>query len=298
MAARAVDAARAVGLDIAGIDVLARDIARPLEEQRGAVVEVNAGPGLRMHLEPSAGKPRPVGEVIVNMLFTEGQTGRIPMVAVSGDNSRTTTRLLAHLLARPGQVVGLACADGLYVAGRQIDSRDGAGADGARAVLLNPRVSVAVLETARESVLREGLGFDRADVVVLTGRDHGDVERVLMQAVAPTGTAVLDAADPVATGLANDCPGSLLVFSRDPTVAGLVAQRQRGGRWASVGEGAVILGEGRREVCRAPVQGRGAAFQTEHVLAAAAAAWALGVPPGEVCGGLESFTGEPQRIPV
>src|SRR5262249_36154769 len=122
VAARAVDAARAVGLDIVGIDVLATDISRPLEEQRGAVVEVNAGPGLRMHLEPSQGKPRPVGEAIVDRLFPQGQMGRIPIAAVTGAGQTTTARLLAHLLARPGVVVGLACGDGLYVGGRRIDA--------------------------------------------------------------------------------------------------------------------------------------------------------------------------------
>src|SRR5262249_41748200 len=141
-AARAVEAARAVGLDIAGVDVVVMDISRPLEEQRGAVVEINAGPGLRMHLEPSSGQPRPVGDAIVSTLFAEGQTGRIPLIAVTGVNGKTTTtRLIAHLLQvsaewragsvsdrsapvadAPGSPVGVAmtCTDGIYIDGRRI----------------------------------------------------------------------------------------------------------------------------------------------------------------------------------
>src|SRR5262249_55409915 len=143
-----------------GVDVVATDVGRPLEEQRGAVVEVNAGPGLRMHLEPSSGQPRPVGEAVVGLLFPEGRTGRIPLVAVTGVNGKTTTtRLLAHLLRRPGRVVGMTCTDGLYVDGRRIDKRDCSGPRSARAVLLNPMVDAAVLETARGGILREGLGF-------------------------------------------------------------------------------------------------------------------------------------------
>ncbi len=128
VAARAVEAARAVGLDIAGVDVVAVDIERPLESQRGAVVEVNASPGLRMHLEPSAGRPRPVGEAVVASLFPEGQTGRIPLVAVTGVNGKTTTtRLIAHLLRRHDRIIGMACTDGLYIGDRRIETRDCSG---------------------------------------------------------------------------------------------------------------------------------------------------------------------------
>jgi cyanophycin synthetase len=145
-AAAAVAAARAVGLDIAGVDVVAPGIDRPLQESGGAVVEVNAGPGLRMHLEPSAGTPRPVGDAIVNMLFPDGETGRIPIAAVTGVNGKTTTtRLLAHLLTGAGHVVGMACTDGLYAGDRQLDTRDCSGPQSARAALLNPRVTAAVL---------------------------------------------------------------------------------------------------------------------------------------------------------
>jgi cyanophycin synthetase len=319
VAARAVDAARTVGLDIAGIDVLATDIARPLEEQRGAVVEVNAGPGLRMHLVPSAGKPRPVGEAIVDRLFPEGQTGRIPIAAVTGTHGKTTTaRLLAYLLARPGEVVGLACSDGLYISGRRrIDAPAASGLGGARALLLNPRVSVAVLETAPEGILREGLGFDHAHVAVVTGtgwenhlaprgiktlEDLVRAERVLIEAVGPTGTAVLNAANPLVASVGNSFPGSVLIFSHDTTLPALVAQRHRGGRWASVCDGTVTLGEGGQEVSLAPLacirqtHGGRAPFHVDNVLAAVAAAWSLGSRREEIRQALESLTGEPQQV--
>ncbi|HVA48147.1 MAG TPA: cyanophycin synthetase, partial [Pirellulales bacterium] len=165
VAARAIEAARMVGLDVAGVDIVACDIARPLEERGGAVVEVNAGPGLRMHLGPSHGRPRPVAEAIVERMFAPGETGRIPLVAVTGTNGKTTTtRLLAHVLASAGSSVGMACSDGVFIAGRRIEAGDCSGPRSARSVLLNPAVDAAVLETARGGILREGLGFDLCDV--------------------------------------------------------------------------------------------------------------------------------------
>ena len=128
VAARAIDAARVIGLDIAGVDIVARDISRPMEEQGGVVVEVNAGPGLRMHLHPSAGSPRPVGEAIITMMFPEGQNGRIPLVAVTGVNGKTTTtRLIAHIFRATGKTIGMTCSDGIYIDGRRIEAGDCSG---------------------------------------------------------------------------------------------------------------------------------------------------------------------------
>jgi cyanophycin synthetase len=319
VAARAVDAARAVGLDIAGVDIVATDIGRPLEAQRGAVVEVNAGPGLRMHLEPSAGKPRPVAEAVLALLFPEGQTGRIPLVALTGVNGKTTTtRLLAHLLRRPDRVVGMTCTDGMYVGGRRLDSRDCSGPRSARAILLNPSVDIAVLETARGGILREGLGFDRCDVAVVTNIGQGDhlslrgietledlarVKRVVVEAVAPTGTAVLNAEDPLVAAMAGHCPGRVIFFARDGSSAVLAAHRRAGGAAAFVRDGAVVLAEGGREqvllpLARVPLtHGGRVAFQVENVLAAAAAAWSLEVPLDEVRTGLASFQGDARQVP-
>jgi cyanophycin synthetase len=317
--AQMVDAARAVGLDIAGVDVVATDIGRPLDEQRGAVVEVNAGPGLRMHLEPSSGKPRPVGEAIVSLLFPEGQTGRIPVVAVTGVNGKTTTtRLIAHLLRCPGQVVGVTCTDGMYLDGRRVDTRDCSGPRSARAVLLNPRVDVAVLETARGGILREGLGFDVCDVAVVTNIGTGDhlslrgvetvedlarVKRTVVEAVAPWGAAVLNADDWLVLPMAGHCPGGTIWFSRDAGSPVLTAHRATGGRAVFVRDGAVVWAQGEREevltaLARVPLtHGGRVAFQVENVLAAVAAAWALGIPAEAVRAGLDSFAGGPRQSP-
>ena len=263
VAARAVDAAKAVGLDIAGIDVLAVDIGRPLEEQQGAIVEVNAGPGLRMHVEPSSGAPRPVGDAIVDLMFAPGETGRIPIVAVTGSNGKTTTtRFISHLFASQGAVVGMSCTDGIFIGQRRIETGDCSGPKSARAVLMNPRVEAAVLETARGGILREGLGFDLCDVAVVTNLGDGDhlgasdiqtledlarVKRTVIEALAPTGTAVLKADEPLVAAMAEKCPGAVLYFSRHADDPVLGAHRQKNGRVLFVRDGVIIAAEGRRK---------------------------------------------------
>jgi cyanophycin synthetase len=318
-AERAVEAARAVGLDIAGIDLVALDIGRPMEEQGAAVVEVNAGPGLRMHLEPSAGQPRPVGEAVLASLFAEGQTGRIPTVAVTGVNGKTTTtRLIAHLLRGRGLYVGMTCTDGIYLDGRRTQARDCAGPRSAREVFLNLRVEAAVLETARGGILREGLGFDRCDVAVITNIGKGDhlglrgvetteelarVKRVVVENVAPDGTAVLNADDPLVAAMAEHCPGSVIWFSREPAGALVAVQRAAGARAVIARDGDIVLAAGATEevllpLARVPLtQGGRVPFQVENVLAATAAAWALGVPADAIRAGLTSFAGAPGELP-
>jgi cyanophycin synthetase len=318
-AARAVEAARAVGLDIAGVDVVALDIGRPLEEQRGAVVEVNAGPGLRMHLEPSAGQPRPVGQAIVSLLFPEGQTGRIPLIAVTGVNGKTTTtRLLAHLLRAPDRTVGMACTDGLYVGERRILNRDCSGPRSARALLLNPQVDVAVVETARGGILREGLGFDQCQVAIVTNIGEGDhldlrgidnlddlarVKRTVVEAVAPDGVAVLNAADPPVAAMAEHCPGRVIYFARDAAHPVLAVHRGRGERTVFVRSGSIVLAEGEREEILTALEqvpltfGGKIAFQVENVLAACAAVWSLQVSFDAMRTGLASFAGNARQLP-
>ena len=160
VAARAVAAAQMVGLHICGVDMVAETVLRPLEEQGGGFVEVNAAPGLRMHLAPSYGKPRNVGQAMVDKLYAHGDDGRIPTVAVTGTNGKTTTaRLIAHLFTAQGLRVGMTNTDGVYVNGRQIDSGDCSGPKSARNVLLHPEVDAAVFETARGGILREGLSL-------------------------------------------------------------------------------------------------------------------------------------------
>ncbi|RZJ09187.1 MAG: cyanophycin synthetase, partial [Acidovorax sp.] len=229
VAARAIAAAQMVGLHICGVDMVAETVLRPLEEQGGGFVEVNAAPGLRMHLAPSYGKPRNVGQAMVDKLYAHGDDGRIPTVAVTGTNGKTTTaRLIAHLFNAQGLRVGMTNTDGVYVNGRQIDSGDCSGPKSARNVLLHPEVDAAVFETARGGILREGLGFDRCQVAVVTNIGAGDhlglnyittvedlavLKRVIVQNVATTGYGVLNAADPIVAAMAPSCPGKIIFFA-------------------------------------------------------------------------------------
>ncbi|CAG0930936.1 partial Cyanophycin synthetase, partial [Planctomycetaceae bacterium] len=231
LAARAVAAAQMIGLDIAGIDVVCNTVIQPMEEQGGGIVEVNAAPGLRMHLQPSFGKGRPVGEAIVANMYQPGENGRIPLVAVAGTNGKTTTvRLTSHILTLSGKRVGMTNSDGVYIEGQRIDTGDCSGPKSARNVLMHPDVDAAVLETARGGVLREGLAFDRCDVAVVTNIGVGDhlglnyittvedlsvVKRVIVQNVSPQGMAVLNAADPMTARMADACPGAVTFFALD-----------------------------------------------------------------------------------
>lgn len=319
VADRAIEAARVVGLDIAGIDIVAQDISKPLEEQGGVIVEVNAAPGLRMHLQPSAGLSRPVGEAIVNMLFPQGEDGRIPIVAVTGTNGKTTaTRFITHLLKGTGKQIGMTCTDGIYIDDRRIDCDDCSGPQSARTVLLNPSVEMAVFETARGGILREGLGFDRCDVAVVTNIGEGDhlgladigtlemlakVKRCIVDVVKPTGAAVLNAADPYTAAMAEYCPGSVVFFAIDEREPVLANHRAAGGRAVFVRNNAIILADGPQEEIllsleRAPLtHGGRIRFQVENTLAAVAAAWSLGIPLDLIRTRVESFAANMEMAP-
>lgn len=319
VARQCVEAARVIGLDIAGVDVVAQDITQPLQGQRGVIVEVNAGPGLRMHIEPSSGLPRPVGQAIIDMMYPENNNGRVPIVSVTGVNGKTTTtRLIAHLVACSGKKVGMTCTDGIYIAGRRIDSGDCSGPQSARAVLMNPSVEAAVLETARGGILREGLGFDMCDVGVVTNIGEGDhlgladietieqlakVKRCIIEAVHKNGFGVLKANDPLTAEMAEKCKGAVVFFALDGDDPVLTAHRVKGGRGAFVRDNAVILAEGNMDFVllsldRVPLTHNGRiGFQVENVLAAASACWALGMPCEQIRLGLESFSSHMDKVP-
>jgi cyanophycin synthetase len=308
---RVVEAARVIGLDIAGIDLVVTDISRPLEDQGGAVVEVNAGPGLRMHLEPSAGRPRPVGEAVVDLLFPAGATGRIPVVAVTGAEDRTvTTRLTAHLLRGAGRVVGMSCADGVYVTDRCIDLGDDGNPRTAEAVLFNPRVNAAVLETSAAGLLDHGLGFDQCAVAVVVDLDRTApsappwadgqdepvcAEQVIVEAVAASGTAVLNAEDTGVLGLGGRCPGDVLYFAAERAHPVLETHRRAGGRTVFVEDGAIRFTHGEREVGRVSLARLSLTYDghialpLDHILAAAAGVWALTGSVDNLRAGLEAF---------
>ena len=318
-AAQAIAAAQTIGLDIAGVDVVCDGVLRPLEAQGGGIVEINAAPGLRMHLQPSFGKGRAVGEAIIANMFVAGDDARIPLVAVAGTNGKTTTvRLIASILGQHGLRVGMTTTDGVYVEGRRIDTGDCSGPKSAKNVLLHPDVDAAVLETARGGVLREGLGFDRCDVAVVTNIGLGDhlglsyistvedlsvVKRVIVQNVRPgTGVAVLNAADPMVARMADSCPGSVTFFACDrnhPVMAMRRAQRKR--VVYRDGDSIVASGGGvehRIALAEIPVTQNGAiGFQVENAMAATAAAWALGIDWPTIHRGLGSFVNDAQTAP-
>jgi len=320
VSARVIEGVRMVGLDIAGVDVVCSDISRPLEQQGGVIVEINAAPGLRMHLEPSYGKGRPVGEAIVGTMFSDGDDGRIPVVAVTGTNGKTTTtRLIAHILRCMGKRVGMTCTDGVYINDRRIDTGDCSGPKSARTILANPVVEAAVLETARGGILREGLGFDLCNAAVVTNIADGDhlgmngidtaeqlarVKRVPVEAVGPNGYAVLNADDPLTAAMAEYCPGKVLFFSRTPENPIIAAHRAKGGKAIYVLNNCVMASEGSWEARVALLDsvpltfGGLIGFQVENVMAAAAAAWTLGVPFEMIRSAMESFVNDPQKVPA
>ena len=318
VAARAIAAAQMVGLHICGVDVVCETVLRPLEEQSGGIVEVNAAPGLRMHLSPSYGKPRPVGEAVIAEMFAAGDNGRVPVVAVTGTNGKTTTtRLIAHILASSGLAVGMTNTDGVYVDGRQTDSGDCSGPKSARNVLMHPDVDAAVFEVARGGVLREGLGFDRCEVAVVTNIGAGDhlgmnyittveelavLKRVIVQNVAATGCAVLNAADPIVAAMAATCPGDVIFFAADRAHPVMSKHRVQGKRSVYIDGDALVASEGswRESVLLRDIpitRGGAIGFQVENAMASVAAVWALGIGWDVIRSGLASFASDAATVP-
>lgn len=318
VAARAVAAAQMVGLDVCGVDIVCQNISTPLEEQHGGIVEVNAAPGLRMHLNPSFGKGRKVGEAIVDLLFPNGEDGRIPIVAVTGTNGKTTTvRLISHLMASQGLRVGMTNTDGVYVNRRRIDTGDCSGPRSARNVLMHPDVDAAVFETARGGMLREGLAFDRCQVAVVTNIGTGDhlglnfittvhdlgvLKRVIVLNVGLTGMAVLNAADPEVVRMARECPGQITYFGPDPHHPVVATHRAMGKRVVVVDEGDLLAAEGKFEI-RIPLseipitRGGSVGFQVNNVMAAVAAAWAIPLSWESIRQGLATFQSSTGSVP-
>ena len=318
LAARAVAAAQMVGLDICGVDIVCNSVHKPLEEQEGGIVEVNAAPGLRMHLSPSYGKGRAVGDAIIATMFGDGDDARIPVVAVAGTNGKTTTvRLITHLLAQNGLRVGMTNTDGVYIDKQRIDTGDCSGPRSARNVLFHPDVDAAVLETARGGVLREGLGFDRCSVAVVTNIGMGDhlglsyistvedlavVKRVIVENVAPSGVAVLNAADPMVASMATSCPGSVTFFALDAQHPIMATQRAQGHRVVYRDGDAIVAAQGdqehRLELSEIPLTRNGTiGFQVENTMASVAAVWALNLDWNVIRAGLRNFVSDADTAP-
>jgi cyanophycin synthetase len=308
-------AAQVVGLDIAGIDFICPDISQPVSEVGGGIVEVNAAPGFRMHTHPTEGEAQYVAKPVIDMLFPPGTPSRIPIVAITGSNGKTTTaRMIAHILKGMGRKVGLTSTDGIFVDGRLIRRGDMSGPRSASTVLQNPTVDFAVFEVARGGILREGLGYQRNDVAVVlnvTGdhlglggitsiRQLAAVKQVIVEAVPRDGTAVLNADDPLVAAMGSHSSGSVVYFSMDPEHELLKRQASRGRRGVTLEQGRdgemIVLRQGRKSMplvathlLPATFEGR-ARMNVANALAAVAASWAAGAHLHDIRQGLRTFT--------
>lgn len=313
VAAAASLAARIVGLDIAGVDMVLEDITRPLAEQRGAVIEVNASPGLLAHLKPADGQPRPIGKAIIEHLFDTDKDGRIPVIGVTGtQNTTRIARLIAWLLHIRGKHVGLACQDGFYLGARQVDASDSTHWEGGQRLLINRSVEVAVFEHSSRMILSEGLAYDKCMVGVVTDVsgfealtefyiDNLDklynVVRTQVDVVLPQGTAVLNAADPQVVEMAHLCDGKVIFYGLDPQLEAITTHRASGERVLFVHDGQIVLAQGSEEIALIPLASmkQAKAEKPEMVMAAVAAAWALGLTPELIAAGLRTFESDPKK---
>ncbi len=320
VAERAVEAAQAVGLDIAGISLVAKDIGVPLEKQGGLVTEVTPSPDLQPFLDAGEAEGRAAADAIVNQLFELDDNGRIPIAAVTGTNGKTTvTRLLAHLMRGMDKCVGMTCTDGIYVNEKRISKGDCSGPASARSILMNPNVEVAVFETARGGIVRAGLAFDECQAAVVTNIGEGDhlgihdvntredlakAKRTIVDVVGSEGTAVLNAADPLVAAMAEYCHGSVLYFGMDGAHPVIQEHRARGGAAIFARGHSVVLALGESEVAELDLRevpitfGGRVPFEVENVLAAVGAAWAMGLDWETIVRQVRSFVPDLTRVPT
>ena len=313
-----IRAARTIGLDVAGIDVICQDIAQPLREQKGGIIEVNAAPGIRMHQYPSRGTPRDAGAAIVEALFGQDD-GRIPLVAVTGTNGKTTTSLLiAHTARLTGQRTGVTTTEGVYIDGQRIMEGDCTGYRSARALLTSPEVDFAVLETARGGILKRGLAYDKCDVSVVLnvssdhlGLDGVDTVEELAKVKAVVAqrasrAVVLNAEDDYCVAMAKDLQADVevLYFALDADNPVLLRHLESGGRGVYLQDNTVVLATGARhealvDVRQMPVSLNGCArYNIANALAATAALAASGFGNAEIVAGMRSFVSDSKHNPL
>ncbi|MEP0131405.1 MAG: cyanophycin synthetase [Eudoraea sp.] len=300
-----------IDLDICGIDIMTSDISQPLSDTGGAVLEVNAGPGFRMHLAPTSGLPRNVAAPVVDKLFPQkGDTGRIPIIAITGTNGKTTTsRLIAHIAKMNGQRVGYTTSDGVYIQNRMLMKGDCTGPASAEFVLKDPTVNFAVLECARGGLLRAGLGFKKCDVAIVTNvsADHlglkgihtieqlARVKAVIPETVLPDGYAILNADDDLVYEMRRNINCNLALFSMDENNPRIQALQRIGGITAIYENGYVTLcrGEWKMRLMKAEniplTYGGKALFMIQNILPAIIAANVQGISIEDTKAALETF---------
>ena len=310
--------AKIIGLDVAGVDVIARNVSEPLRENGGGIIEVNAAPGFRMHLAPSEGIGRNVAEHVIDMLFPTGTPSRIPIFAITGTNGKTTTtRLIAHILRNSGRTVGFTTTDGTYIGNDQITRGDNTGPVSAQLVLKDPTVDVAVLETARGGIIRSGLGFDQCDVgiVLNVAEDHlglkdvntledlARVKSVIPRAVSRRGYAVLNAEDERVYKMRDLVDGRVVCFSMDENNENIKRRAARGRVSCVFESGYVTILKGKwkvrvEKVANIPLTyGGRAEFMIQNVLAATLACFVHGVSIEDIRVGLTTFNAGTAQTP-
>ena len=309
---------RVIGLDICGVDIMAENLTQPLKENGGCILEVNAAPGFRMHLAPSEGLPRNVAAPVIDMLYPPGKPSRIPIIAVTGTNGKTTTtRLLAHIVKNNGFKVGFTTSDGIYVQNHMMEKGDTTGPVSAEYILKDPTVEFAVLETARGGILRSGLGFSRCDIAIITNiqEDHlglsdihtlEDLARVkstVVKSVKKDGWAILNAEDEQCLKIANELSCNIAYFSMDENNP-KVKKFSKEGKIVAVYENGFITikkGEWKIRVERAThvplTMGGKAKFMIANVLAATLASYLQGFKTDDISLSLQTFIPSAAQTP-
>jgi cyanophycin synthetase len=315
----AIRAAKAVGLDIAGIDITAEDITVPITNGSGCIIEINAAPGLRMHLYPTEGKARNVSSDIVNLLFPEGQPSSVPIVSITGTNGKTTTtRLIGHVLQLTGKKVGMTSTSGVFLDDKCIMKGDNTGPVSTRLVLMNREVEAAVLETARGGIVKKGLGYDLADVGVITniGDDHLGLDGIntledlaftkalVVEAVKPDGYAVMNAEDNMTPYIQKRVSCNLMLFSKEANNPLVIEHLRKDGRAVVVENNKIWIYDGNIkkaliDVRKIPITFEGMLeCNIENVLAATAALYCMKVPLKSIIQGLATFETNPGRFNI
>ena len=309
---------RIIGLDVCGIDIMAENLTQPLKESGGAILEVNAAPGFRMHLAPSEGLPRNVAAPVVDMLYPPGKEFRIPIIALTGTNGKTTTtRILAHIVKNNGKRVGFTTSDGIYIQNTLLQKGDTTGPQSAEFILKDPTVEFAVLETARGGILRSGLGFGTCDIGVLTNikedhlgisdihnlKDLTRVKRVVLDSVKKDGWCILNADDDYSMRLVDDLKSKIALFSLDENNPHIKRFAREGKITCVYEEGFVTIKKGEwkiriERVKNIPITMEGKAkFMIANVLAASLAAYVYGFEIPNIALALTTFIPSAQLTP-